>query len=84
MSASARRLGVRFGDGLSVDVVTPGSAGDTAGIQMGDKIVKAGDKDVTTVAELDDVLGTASGDVKLSVQREAKTVELKLVLGAPQ
>jgi S1-C subfamily serine protease len=82
-SASARRLGVRFGEGLSIDVVTPGGTGDQAGLQMGDRIVKAGGKDVAGAKELDQALESAVGTVQISVQRGSAAVDLTLTLAGP-
>jgi S1-C subfamily serine protease len=69
---------------LSIDVVTPGGVGDQAGLQMGDRIVKAGDKDVGTTKDFDSVLESAVGAVHISVQRGSGTAEMSLSLPAPQ
>jgi hypothetical protein len=78
--AFGRRLGMRFGEGLTIEVVTPGAAADTAGLAAGDKIVKVGDKAVGDPRELFQELAELSGDVKLTVVREGKEVAVKLAL----
>jgi carboxypeptidase Q len=82
-SAAARRLGVRFGEGLSIDVVTPGGVGDQAGLQMGDRIVKAAEKAVEGTKDLDAALENASGAVRLRVQRGSGAVDVSLTLPVP-
>jgi hypothetical protein len=78
--AFGRRLGMRFGEGLTIDVVTPGAAADTAGLAAGDRIVKIADKPVSEPRELFQELGDLSGDVKVVVVRDGKEVTVTLKL----
>jgi S1-C subfamily serine protease len=71
---------MRFGDGLTIDVVTPGTAADTAGLAAGDKIIKVGDKAVSEPRELFQEIAELTGDIKLTVLRESKEVAVKLAL----
>ncbi|HUR28772.1 MAG TPA: M20/M25/M40 family metallo-hydrolase [Planctomycetota bacterium] len=76
----ARRLGVRFSEGsLTIDVITPGSAGDQAGFVTGDTLVKIADKIVASAQELAEALSAASGSVKVTLRRDGK----ELVLNVP-
>jgi hypothetical protein len=79
--ALARRWGVRFGDGLTVDVVTPGGLADQAKLQAGDKIVKVGDTAVEAPADLGRAAAESSGDLKLKVLRDGK--EVIVTINAP-
>ena len=73
---------VRFGEGLAVDVVTPGGLADQAKLQVGDKIVKVGETPVESPADLGRAMADASGDTKLTVQRDGK--EAIITLSAPE
>lgn len=75
--AFGRRLGVRFGEGLTIDVVTPGGAGDQAGLQAGDRIVKVGDTVVAGAQDLARALGSPSGETVV-VMRDGKEVIVKV------
>lgn len=75
-----RRLGARFGDGLTVEVVTPGGIADQAGLQAGDRITKVGETAVEEQADFGQALLNSHGDAKISVAREGKTVVLTLAL----
>ena len=75
---AARRLGVRFGDGLTVEVVTPGSTADQAGLQAGDKITKVGETAVAEMADLGSAMMSAGTDAKVTVMRDGKPVVLTL------
>jgi membrane-associated protease RseP (regulator of RpoE activity) len=77
-----RRLGVRFGDGLTIDVVTPGSAADQAGLAAGDRIVKVGETAVEGPADLGPALPAAGGDAKVVVLRDGK--ETVVTLAVPE
>ncbi|MBI5362052.1 MAG: M20/M25/M40 family metallo-hydrolase [Planctomycetes bacterium] len=76
----ARRLGVRFGDGLVIDVVTPGSAGDQAGLVAGDVLAKIADAAVASPQDAAAALEGASGSAKLTVLRDGKEVIVTLPL----
>ena len=77
---ATRRIGVRLGEGLTIDVVTPGSAADTAGLVAGDKIVKIGDTPVEDVSDLGPALFQAEGTVKVVVMREGKETTVNLAV----
>jgi S1-C subfamily serine protease len=77
---AARRIGVRLGEGLTIDVVTPGSAADTAGLVSGDKIVKIGDTALSDPSELGPALFQAEGTVKVVVLREGKETTVNLAV----
>jgi S1-C subfamily serine protease len=75
----ARRLGLRFGEGLVIDVITPGSAGDQAKLQTGDRISKVGSTAVETMADLGQALLALQGEeAALTVMRDGKPVEVKV------
>ncbi len=78
--AVARRLGVRLGDGLTIDVVTPGGPADQAGVAAGDRIVKVGDTAVDAPADLAQALAPAAGSVKFLVLRDGKETAVTLSL----
>jgi S1-C subfamily serine protease len=75
-----RRLGLRFGDGLTIDVVTPGSVADQAGLVSGDRIVKVDETTVEGPRELLDVLPEGAVQTKIVVLRDGKEVAVKLAL----
>ena len=75
-----RRLGLRFGDGLTIEVVTPGSVADQAGLVSGDRIVKIGDTPVGGARELLEALPEAGAQAKIVVQRDGKEVAVNVAL----
>ncbi len=75
-----RRLGARLGEGLTLDVVTPGSAADQAGLAAGDKIVRVGDTAVEDMSDLGPALFQAEGAVKIVVLRDGKERTVTLTL----
>ncbi len=79
-AALGRRLGVRFGDGLTIDVVTPGSAGDQAGLVAGDVLTKVGTTSVASLEDASKALTDASGATKLTVARDGKDVVVTVPL----
>jgi hypothetical protein len=79
-AGAARRLGVRLAADLTLDVITPGSAGDQAGFVAGDKVVKVAGKSVASTQDLADALADATGTVKISVMREGKEVAVSVTL----
>jgi hypothetical protein len=78
--ALARRLGVRLGESLTFDVLTPGGAADQAGLVAGDKLLEIGGKPVRTPQEAAEALADATGSVELKVLRDGKEAALKLPL----
>ncbi|MEO6710925.1 MAG: M20/M25/M40 family metallo-hydrolase [Planctomycetota bacterium] len=77
---ATRRLGIRLGEGLAIDVITPGGTADQAGFVAGDKIVKVGDKAIANMAELSEALTGASGETKVVVERDGKQVTVQVTL----
>lgn len=77
----ARRLRASVGlperDGILVRGVEPGSAADRAGLREGDLLVRAGDRDITTVDDLHDAL-EAGLPLALTIVRgtEERTVQV--------
>jgi S1-C subfamily serine protease len=71
---------VRLGEGLTIDVVTPGSAADTAGLVSGDKILKIGETAVDEPSDLGPALFQAEGTVKVVVLREGKETTVNLTV----
>jgi carboxypeptidase Q len=69
-----RRLGLRLGDGLTVDVVTPGGPADQAGIASGDRITKVGTTAVESFSDLGEALPASGGETKVSLARDGKEV----------
>lgn len=69
--------------GLYVVSVSPGSGAEGAGILVGDIIVKADGKAVTTMNELNDIRDThkAKETMEITVVRSGKTMSLKVKLG---
>jgi S1-C subfamily serine protease len=78
----ARRLGVRFGEGLVIDVVTPGGIADQGHVRAGDRLVKIGDTvvDGMTDSTFFPGLSRLSGSVKIAVRRDGNEVILTVVL----
>ena len=75
-----RRLGVRLGEGLVIDVVTPGSAADQAGLTAGDKIVRIGDTAVAEPSELAQALIAVEGTAKVVVLRDGKETTVSVAV----
>lgn len=69
--------------GLQIKEVTPGSAGEKAGLRVGDILLNMGGYDVTTVTELSRALRRfeAGDPVTLTVFRSGNTIRLSMVLG---
>lgn len=68
--------------GLYVLNVTPGSGAEQAGLQVGDRIVRFADAEISTHAELSQALGAHSpGDeVSVGIVRGGQQLELKVTL----
>src|SRR5262249_37518755 len=73
-----RRLGLKFGDGLTIDVVTPGSAADQAGLASGDRIVKVDETPVEGPRELLEILPEGAAQTKIVVLRDGKEIAVKV------
>ncbi len=81
-----RRWGVRFGDGLAIEEVTPDTPAAKAGLKAGDKIVKAGEAKVESLQDLGQAMFGADGPVTklaLTVLRDGKEVPVTLELPGP-
>ena len=81
----ARRLrsavGLAERDGLLVRAVVEGSPAAAAGLERGDLLVKAGERELTTMDDLFDALDDAGDDLALVVVRGAEERELRVPLG---
>lgn len=68
--------------GVLIRGVTPGEAGDKAGIQAGDVVKLLNRKAVRNMADFQSILGDlkAAGVYKIAVVRKDKSVDLKLTL----
>ena len=63
----------RWGDGVPVADVRPGSAGERAGIRPGDLLLRIGDRPVTSVEEAIEVIaGLVPGETATAVVRRAR------------
>ena len=74
----ARRYGVRFGEGLAIEEVTPDTVAAKAGLKAGDKIIKAGGDKVESLQDLGPAFFGGDGPVKLVVLRDGKEVPISL------
>ena len=81
----ARRLrsavGLAERDGLLVRAVVDGSPAAAAGLERGDLLVKAGERELTTMDDLFDALDDAGDDLALVVVRGTEERELRVPLG---
>ncbi len=81
----ARRLrsavGLAERDGLLVRAVVDGSPAAAAGLERGDLLVKAGDRELTTMDDLFDALDDGGDDLALVVVRGTEERELRVPLG---
>ncbi len=72
------------GLGLRVTEVEPGGAAQTAGIAVGDILVRAGDAELRSVGDLRSALGPATGDrLNLLVHRGERRLFFSLDLSVP-
>lgn len=69
-----RSLGVQLGDGLTIEVVTPDSLAERAGLQPGDVLRRVGDEAVADAAEFRRVIRRAPDRVILTVRRGDRDV----------
>jgi serine protease Do len=79
----AQSFGLKEAQGALISSVTPGGAGDKAGLQAGDVILKLNGKTVSDADELPPMIGSLSpGEaVNLSVWRKGSERELSVKLG---
>lgn len=70
-------------NGAKIEAVGSGTPAEKAGLKVGDIIVKANDKEITSVSTLRTVLsGCHSGDIlNLTVRRDQSDVNVSVVLG---
>lgn len=70
-------------NGVKITSVTRGSAAEKAGLKEGDVITRLGDKKITEPRDLVDAVRSykPKNEVKISYQRNGKTVDTKAVLG---
>ena len=68
--------------GLYVNNVQPGTAADEGGVKFGDVITKADGKEVTTVAELNEIRNSKKvGDpLELDIYRDGKNINITIYL----
>lgn len=80
----ARALGLPRVGGALVNQVTPGSAAEKAGVQVGDVILAFGGQEVAASAELPPLVGTTRPGtrVDLSVWRDGRTLTLPVTVGS--
>ena len=64
--AAANRLAVN--DGVGISQLTPGAAADKAGLKSGDIIVKAGNRDIHTIGDLQQALIENGPGTKLHIE----------------
>jgi predicted metalloprotease with PDZ domain len=84
------RMGIRMGDsegdkGVRVLHVEPGSPADKAGLAEGDLIVRIGDRKVRHTEDARELLqqGRNSDELKLTVERRGRSMDLKVDLSPP-
>jgi len=76
-----KRMGVGLDEKLAVTMVAPGSAAEKAGVKVGDIFRKAGKRKLTQPESIRHYLEIRKTDsFKLTVERNGKTVELKIDL----
>jgi len=82
--ALADSFGLKHAEGALVSSVMPGSAGEGAGLQAGDVILKFDGKPVGTANELSAMVGEAKpgSKARLEIWRKGRTQELTATLGA--
>jgi len=79
----AKALGLPRSGGALVNKVTPGSAADKAGVQLGDVILSYAGHDIVTSADLPPLVGSSKPGSKadLSIWREGKTLSVPVTVG---
>ena len=70
-------------EGTYVSELTSGGAAETAGVQVGDCIIKVGDEEVTTSSEVKNVLSNykAGDTINITVYRDGQEITLSVTLG---
>jgi hypothetical protein len=73
------------GEGILVRTVRADSPASKAGLQVGDVIVKIGDKEITGFQQIIEILSQskAGDELQMTVKRGEETVDLTATLGAP-
>lgn len=68
---------------MSVQSVAPGGAAAAAGVKAGDRLTKLAGRDVTTLGDLEQIMGThePGETVQLIVERAGEPVEMSLTFG---
>ena len=79
----ARALGLSRLGGALVNQVTPGSAGEKAGVQVGDVILAFNGRDIVSSSDLPPLVGATRPGSKatLSVFRNGKTINMPVTIG---
>jgi len=81
-SKEAKGLGLEKAKGVLVQSVLKGSAGDDAGIKIGDVILSVDSKEVNAANQLQTIIGfkKPGEEVTLSIFRDGKTFDQKVIL----
>ena len=81
-SKISKELSIERTEGVYISGVVPGGGSDEAGIKQGDIIIRLNDREIKTVAELQEQLSMFSPgmDIKVTVQRNNKTKTFKVTL----
>ncbi|MFC4821517.1 DegQ family serine endoprotease [Dokdonella ginsengisoli] len=79
----AKALGLPRSGGALVNQVTPGSAADKGGVQLGDVILSFAGHDIVTSADLPPLVGSTKPGTKadLSIWRDGKTLAIPVTVG---
>ncbi|MEP7044379.1 MAG: Do family serine endopeptidase [Dokdonella sp.] len=79
----AKALGLPRSGGALVNKVTPGSAADKGGVQLGDVILSYAGHDIVTSADLPPLVGSSKPGSKadLSIWRDGKTMSVPVMVG---
>jgi serine protease Do len=77
--ALRRSVGLPPRDGVLVRVVEEGSPAEAAGIQEGDLLVRAGDRELGSADDLFDALDAAAAELLVAVVRGVEELELTVV-----
>ena len=79
----AKALGLPHSGGALVNKVTPGSAADKAGVQLGDVILSYAGRDIVTSSDLPPLVGSSKPGTKadLGIWRDGKTVTVPVTVG---
>jgi serine protease Do len=82
----AQDLGMEYRRGVYVDEVVPDSPAAKAGIKAGDIITKVNDSELTSAAQLRNIIATTEigKEIKLTYCRDGKESECKAVIISPE